>query len=234
MLALYRSGDLGKAEASKMEGHIRSCPLCRHELMMIDRFESIDGDTELERASGWKEARSGLERFFSEDIIKRSSTVTSRPGKKTGGLFQLRWLASAAAVVLIIIASIVGRGPGDVENGPTNDPVRGDGAEKIKIRLIEPAGDLGEAPGIFRWKTDEEFDFFSLEIFDADLAGIFSRENIKGMVLTLPDSTTGVFKKGETYIWSVKGHKGVTLSISGDQWFRISGGDGEKRPAEGD
>jgi hypothetical protein len=56
--------------------------------------------------------------------------------------------------------------------------MRGPGAESAGIVIEEPAGEIEEAPKLFSWKTDTENDYYTLEIFTADLNKIYTRDEI--------------------------------------------------------
>jgi len=229
-LAEYGAGHLDTVEAGEIKQHLEVCPLCRLEIKKMDRFSKIDTDIQLEESSDWSRAGAEMERFFSERIIKRPEAGKDNKTRINWKRWHLYWLMPAAvAATLVVIFAIKGPAPGRMESDHSYGPLRGDTVEKVNIELLVPAGRINRVPLVFNWKSDQEYEFYSLEIFKADLTEVYSCDSIKGTTLILPDSSASIFKKGETYLWNVKAYKSVErVSSSNDSWFKILEKDNSK------
>ena len=232
-LAEYRSGRLDKIKEDEIRQHLELCPLCRLEIKRIDRFLKIDTDIQVEESSDWNRAGAEMKRFFSEEILNRPAAgkvQQSRTNWKGRHLFWLMPAAVAAALVVVFLAK--DPGTGSVESDSSYGPMRGDSAEKTNIELVVPEGETDAVPPVFKWKSDQEYEFYSLEIFKTDLTEVYSCESIAGTTLVLPDSIVALFKVGETYLWNVKAYRSVErVSSSNDSWFRITEKEDSESPS---
>jgi hypothetical protein len=211
-LAAFAEGSLGEAAAASVGHHVAECAICALEIRKMKRFEGIEADQELLAASHWDEADTELEARFAENIRPGIEKPVSKSPKR----ISWRWAASfaAAAVVLVILfpgLSTMSDGPGE---GPS--PMRG-GEEKVAVlQASAPLGELVGPPEFFAWKTDIEFDSFSLRIFSPELESVFEKSGITAQKLAVKDTLLASLRPGKVYLWTVTGHTGLEPEAASD------------------
>jgi hypothetical protein len=224
-LAAYRAGVLGRERARTVGAHLAGCARCRLELKKYKRFETIDHDGELEAEAGWEAARFRLDRAFRERVLPAvlpQDRVTAGERKRA---FSLNWLApvaAAAAVILIFIHFENTR----IELMPYRGmgPMRGETA-KFEITLNAPSGEVKTIPEQFTWQSKRDDDYYTIEIFTANLINIYRVEHVEGSAWVVTDSLRSMFEPDSLYLWSVKGYKGLEREVtSPNGWFKITTG----------
>jgi hypothetical protein len=232
-LANFLGGQLSQNDTATTRDHLDECFACRLEVKRLARFEEIDSDADLEREADWKSARINLERAFRENVLPEvAERKPARETKRAAGFdfgsfwtrWQIRWLApvAAAAAVLIVVIQVQrinppGTAPDDL------GPMRGTPAASADIVAAEPAGDIPEAPKVFRWQSKWEDDYYTIEIFRPDLSKIFEVEGITDLRWSVSDSLKSILKPDSIYLWTVTGHRGVEReTVSPNAWFKIT------------
>ncbi len=247
-LADFAAGLLPAAEASAVDAHLETCPLCRLELKRLARFASIDGDEELLAEAAWPRAEFLLQKSFAEQVrpavagrddgaravpaarkAKDEPVSGSRPPARWSAR-RLRWLvpAAAAAAVLVLLVANLEQGPQSplAPEGP--DLLRGGdsggtgGQRAARIELVEPLGEMTEAPHLFTWQADSTYDTFTLTVFTSQLATAFQQEHLVESRFELSDSLRALLAPDRVYAWSVKAYAGLApAEVSPSGWFRI-------------
>ncbi len=214
--------DTNKAET--VHTHVDGCSECRLEIKRLQRFERIDTDEELISDSGWQTAQSRLEETFRRNIIPEldlKEAVPERTAKAPlWSRWRLQWLAPAmaTAAVVFLVFSIIDRGP-SVDPGP----MRGPGVDSAAILIEQPSGNITEAPKLFSWKSSVESDFYTLEIFTADLKKIYTQTEIPEPRWVATDSLKTLLADNTIFLWNVIGHKGLEPeTVSPNGWFKIT------------
>jgi hypothetical protein len=247
-LAEFAAGLLPATETSAVDAHLEACPLCRLELKRLARFETIDGDEELLAEAEWPRAEFLLQKAFAEKVrpVLTGRDADSSAGPATGmapvrpisgarspsrrsGAPRLRWLVpAAAAAVLILLVANLDRGPHLSLSPEGPDLLRGGdsggtGAQRAaRIELVEPLGEVSEAPRLFTWQADSTYDTFALTVFTSELATVFQQEHLAESHFGPPDSLRALLAPDRVYAWSVKAYAGLAPAVvSPSGWFRI-------------
>jgi hypothetical protein len=216
-------GRLDVDEARTVRAHIDHCSDCRLEIKGLQRFERIETDEELVSDAGWQSAQSRLEDAFHNNILPELDLeVTTRRTGKTPfwSRWRLQWLVpvAATAAVVFLVFAINDRGPA-VDTGP----MRGPGVDSADILIEQPSGDITEAPGLFSWHSSVECDFYTLEIFTADLKKIYTQNEIPESRWVATDSLKTLIAENTIYLWNVIGHKGLEPeTVSPNGWFKFT------------
>ncbi len=252
-LAAYAEGGVEPSQATTIEGHLAGCAQCRLEIKQLARFQNIDNDEALCEEADWPRARFALARRFREKITPAIADVDQPPGSAAGasaestarstdahagerttepdaddgrprGRFALRWLmpiAAAAVVTLVLLNTIPDSEPLFVET--TLDVVRGGESVAQTIVLESPVGKVDACPQHFRWSMADSCDSFTLEIFTPDLNVLFHQADIRDTTYAVSDSLRSLLAVDRSYLWSVEGYIGLTLSAgSTSGWFTIT------------
>ncbi len=229
-LAGYDSGLIDGDENERIKVHLEGCALCRLEIKKMKRFSVIDSDAYLQDEAEWDRAGAEMEKFFRDRVLPGavSGSGLKAAGKikehLSGKRWYLGWMVpvAAAAAVLVLIFAVVGRRPGTVEPDPSHGPLRGDIVEERKVELKAPAGDVDSVPELFEWSVKEDFEYYTLEIFKADLTEVFMQQKISNTSFAVPDSVGSLFDAGEMYFWNIRAYMGVKrAAVSSNGWFRI-------------
>jgi hypothetical protein len=118
---------------------------------------------------------------------------------------------------MFLVFSMIDRGP-SVDPGP----MRGPGVEPEAILIEKPSGDIAGTPELFSWKTSVQSEFYTLEIFTADLKKIFAQSPITEARWVTTDSLKTLLSNNTIYLWNVIGHKGLEPeTVSPNGWFKI-------------
>jgi hypothetical protein len=223
-LAGLSDGRLENNEAEIIRTHVDGCSDCRLEIKRLQRFEGIETDQELATEARWQSAKSRLEDKFHKNILPelgiKEATREQAPKQPFWYRWRLQWLvpAAATAAAVLFIFSVVDRDP-SVDPGP----MRGPGIESAVILIDQPSGDLTEAPKVFSWKTTAECEFYSIEIFTADLKKIYTEGEIPETRWVATDSLKTLLATNTIYLWNVVGHKGLEPeTVSPNGWFKIT------------
>jgi hypothetical protein len=217
-------GKLDEREFETVRRHLRTCALCGLELKRLQRFATIDSDEDLSRSAEWIYARRRLENAFAEKI---APAAPCDPHARARGFFPwiraARWLVPAAVVAAgLIIVATVARHETTTVRTPSRRVMRGAPPVRYGIELVEPSGEVGAMPTVFRWKSERDDSRFTLEIFTPALANVYRAENIAGSSWNAPDTLAAILKPNITYLWSVKGIKGLErVDASPNGWFKI-------------
>ena len=223
-LAGLNDGRLDNNEAETIRAHVDSCSDCRLEIKRLQRFERIETDEELASDARWQSASSRLEEAFHDNIMPELGLKEATRERAVKIPFWYRWRlqwltpAVATAAAVIVIFAVIDRGP-SVDQGP----MRGPGVESAAILIEQPSGDITETPNLFSWKSSVESDFYTLEIFTADLKKIYTQREIPEARWIATDSLKTLLVTHTIYLWNVVGHKGLEPeTVSPNGWFKIT------------
>jgi len=221
-LADYREGKLPEREAQLVKEHLDRCPLCRIELKKLERFSRVDADEDLARDAEWLYARTKLEAELRDKIIPSVAKKSSRVVRLPRAARVSRWLMpAAAAAMLIIAATYFGTREKAEVSVPPHGPMRG-APVGYGIRLMEPMGVLKAFPGLFKWQSQRNDEYYSLEILNADLKTLYRADRIGESSWKPPDSLGTMIEPDSIYLWNVKGYRGLERVLtSPNGWFRI-------------
>ncbi len=222
----HAEGTLARDVADGIAAHLAACAACRLELAQLRRFGQLDRDAELIEEADWPRAEAALERAFHARI----APAAVRPRPAPGRLLRLpprparRLILTAAAAALLALALFgwpawrggEGAGPGA---GPVRGPVAGTGA----IVTVAPVGALPAPPERFSWRAEGDFDAFDLDVITVRLDVVFSRTGLRDTTFVVPDSLRALLQPGRTYLWSVRGLRGLgVVAASGQAWFTVA------------
>jgi len=223
-LAELAEGRLDTDDTEAIRAHVDGCSECRLEIKQLQRFERIDTDEELISDSRWQSAQSRLEENFRHNILPGLDLKEAAPEKTERAPFWSRWRwqwmapAMATAAVVFLIFAVIDRGPSEDPG-----PMRGPGVDTAAILIEQPSGDITEAPDLFSWKSSVESDFYTLEIFTADLKKIYTQNEIPESRWVATDSLKTLLVDNTIFLWNVIGHKGLEPeTVSPNGWFKIT------------
>jgi hypothetical protein len=227
-LDVFRRGAMSEPHEEETRRHVDSCVECRLELKRLSRFEEIEADDELARDADWQAARVSLERVFDEhvlpEVVDRERPARGEiDGRPFRSRWQIRWLApvAAAAAATLLVVTQVGKGPSD-----DLGPMRGPDVESSGIVIVEPTGEIEEAPKQFTWEAKTENDYYTLEVFTAGLENVYTEDEIPQSHWSATDSLRSLLARDTIYLWNVTGHKGLEReTVSPNGWFKITDGD---------
>ncbi|MDD4857989.1 MAG: hypothetical protein PHD74_07765 [Candidatus Krumholzibacteria bacterium] len=220
-------GDLADGEAEAARRHLETCPLCGLELKRLKRFNAIDSDEDLARRAEWLYARTRIEKAFGERIAPFAMRSRSRASLSSRAVNAVRWLGAAAAAVAVVAVMVhfaMKEGPRERPQAPApgRSIMRGAPPVEYGIALEEPAGPVEARPGIFKWKSNRDDDYFVLEIFTSSLDKICRATNVRESYWNIPDSLGIKLEPGVVYLWNVRGYKGLErAAASPNGWFKI-------------
>ena len=120
-------------------------------------------------------------------------------------------VAAATAAFLLILKP-------PAQDGTLRSPA------SARLRLINPAGRLAQAPTVFRWSEVPGADYYLYELTEDTLETIVAATSAFGPSFTLTPEMRARLKPGRTYIWSVEAHSDDGFKIeSTRQSFIITG-----------
>ncbi|UCF06023.1 MAG: hypothetical protein JSV33_03045 [bacterium] len=224
ILTAYACGCAEDDTADRLEQHLDSCLLCRLEVKRIRRFQRIGSDRELAEEANWSEACFKLERALKERILPTVAVRKKESRQAPVTRLSFNWLApiaAAAAVILIFLAvERSGISPGF---GPGFGPMRGEPVVEYGITLEAPLGEIERVPEQFSWHPRRENEYYSIEIFTADLTQIYWAERIEDSTWVVPDSLATILEPDSIYLWNIKGYKGLEEeALSPNGWFKVN------------
>lgn len=215
-IADYLEGKLGEERSAAVREHLGRCAPCRLEAKRLERFSRIDADADLARGAEWLYARGKLEKAYKERIAPPDPRVIRHHERRA-----LAWLMPIAATVaaILLVARFAAReerpaGPG------AGDALRGAPPVQYGIVLRRPLGELAAAPDTFAWTSERADESFTLEIFSPSLERVYAAAGIAGPSFAAPDSLGGILRPNVTYLWTVKGTRGLERpATSPNGWF---------------
>lgn len=222
-LADHAAGKLDPDDQTTVDRHLQQCVTCRLEMQQLARFESIDEDNELLDDSQWNRARFMLEAGYRTRVRPVVTESLRREGSPRARV--LRWLAPVAVAAVLTVALLSSNLDRQiVPRHDTVDTLRGGGDPvEVVISPEGPQGDLAQAPARFEWRSRLDFESYTLEIFSAALEPVYRQGGLQEKAMAVEDSLRLLLKPGETYLWSVKGHTGLSEpQISETIWFKIA------------
>jgi len=217
----------GEYDDEDTRRHVESCPVCRLELKLMDRFERLETDGDLLREADWAAAQPRLERAFRDNVLPEVVPPASPRRRESTSIWerwQIRWLvpvAAAAAVLLVVFQADLTQEPPT----PSEDmgPVRGTPVETPDIILERPVGNVAAAPEVFEWTPQTKEDYYTITILTPNLEKIFEVDRVPEARWVVTDSLKTILKRDAIYLWSVTGHKGVEpVTASPNAWFKIT------------
>lgn len=222
-LGLYVTDQLNVTEAAKVERHVAQCAVCHAEAARLKLFLTSDQDADLNAAALWDETRFKLDRSY-QDQVKPTLEPEHEALTSTPSIFPWhKWvLPMAAAAVLAML--LLGPGAEFFTGAPEDrGQLRGDGPLAKVIHGLQPAGLIHEAPDHFIWRSEGEFESYTLSIFTPDLDVIHQQTDIPDTTYAVPDSLAGLFTTEGTYLWEVKGYRGLAeATVSSMVMYELS------------
>ncbi len=204
-------GELNPGEMRNFEEHVSHCPRCRFLLEALRRLQ-----TELEA----RKKAVAAEKTCAED----SRDLRRLARRQIKALTPKRAFSLSRPVIIggAVLAAAAFLFLGDVFLIRTHahDQLHR-GSSKEGLRLIEPRGNLEEAPSFFLWTDVKGRDRFSVEIVDDELNLIYGY-NVYSTRLSLPSEVGRKFAKGRVYLWTVEARDdaGAVLA-SASEYFSI-------------
>lgn len=182
--------------------HLDSCVRCQSELALfreISREESSTGEAE---AAMW----------IAGELQRRNNVVAFRP--KTWRVAY----AIAAALVLLI-----GAGTWMQMREPSIDAPAGPGTYRsARLEIMEPAGDLPQAPNELRWTAVPNATRYHVRILEVDATPVWSADTAQSHI-TLPPDVIAQFAPGKSLLWEVEAFRGKeSLASSQTQTVRVT------------
>jgi hypothetical protein len=224
ILTAYACGCADDDVTDLLERHLDSCPLCRLEVKRFRRFQRIGSDRELAEEANWSGACFKLERALKERILptvaERRKESRQAPARRS----NLGWLAPIAAAAAVVLVFLAVERPGVSPGfGPGFGPMRGEPAVEYGITLEAPLGEIEALPERFSWHPRRENEYYSIEIFAADLTQIYRVDRINDSTWVVPDSLTTILEPDSIYLWNIKGYKGLEeKALSPNGWFKVN------------
>jgi hypothetical protein len=200
-------GELGPREMRNFDEHVLQCSKCRFLLEALRRLQ-----TELEAR---KKA------VAAEKICAKDSRDLKRLARRQIKALTPKKAFSLSRPVIVggaVLAAAAFLFLGDVFLIRTHarDQLHR-GSSKEGLRLIEPRGNLEEAPSVFLWTDVKGRDVFSVKIVDDELNLLYG-DNVNSTRLSLPPEVERKFAKGRVYLWTVEARddsRAVLASASG-------------------
>jgi len=224
-LAEFCAGALPAEAAAGIERHLAECPRCRLEAARIRRFAALEEDEELAAEADWPRAAAALDRAWRERIAPAARGERPIAGRiPRAGRLARRWyvpVIAAAALALVLLGPDLRRNLEAPRRGV--GPVRGE-ESTASIVIEAPSGKVTAAPREFSWRAAAGFDSYALEVLTPGLDPVIRLDGLKGGNAALPDSLRARLLPGRTYLWDVKGYRGLAeTSASPYAWFTIAG-----------
>jgi len=227
-LAAFIEKRLAPEELEAVRRHLAECALCDLELKRLERFLTLDSDRELEEEARWRDAEPRLEAAFRGKTlpeIRRGAPAAIRPVsemRRRSGARAIRWLVPAAAAAgFALFLFFAARTPSPQAPPARDNPLRGAPVE-YGIALTAPVGEIAAAPERFAWRSSRANEYYSVEIFGADLKKIYAADRLADTTWAVPDSLKGLLKPRVIYLWNVKGYRGLErIDLSPNGWFKI-------------
>lgn len=228
-LVAYSEDRLDALDTANLAAHLKSCAVCRLELLQFHRFNTLDSEPSAEKDSGWDEAKLELDNswkqkiqpsFESSDGQQMPPVSVVPPRRISRGIW---FVPAAAAALAAVIFFNPASGPEPVSPGSDTRVVRGaEESDQPGIVLSEPEGALDLAPTNFVWKTEVQCDHFALEVFTANLETVIMAHEITTSSWVLSPKEKAKIELGTTYFWKVRGYRDLQpVAKSGNQWFKV-------------
>ncbi len=211
-------GSLSAVTVARVAGHLASCPRCKTELALMEKFESATPAPAEEGTVRWISAR--LERRFSSDEAARATShdpwwrrwITA-PALNRAGL-----AVAAAMLVLAVGAGFWGRRAPGLISPSGGEAVFRSGA----LTGLSPIGDVGQVPAELRWEPLPAAASYAVRVMEVDRVELWSAAT-RDPRIALPPAVRARLVPGKPLLWEVtaKDAAGATLASSGPQRLRL-------------
>ncbi len=115
----------------------------------------------------------------------------------------IKYISAIAALLLIIIGSILFiQSPKELIN-INNDMDKLRGENKIIVKLISPKGDFNQHKLIFKWHSVKDSKEYIVKLYNEELTSIWTSSKIEKTNHTYPSQLFNKMKKGDRYFWRV-------------------------------
>jgi len=217
-LAQLSDGSLEGSAMARVAGHVGSCPRCKTELALLEKFESAAPRPHEEATVNWISTRL-------ESRLASGEEARARPDpwwRKwiAGPALNRAGFALATAMLAIAVATGLGelRAPGISPSSGGETLLRSAG-----VTGLTPSGDVGEAPSELRWDPVQGAAAYSVRLMEVDRTPVWSADARESRI-ALPPPVTAQFVHGKPFLWEVtaRDEGGVTISTSGVQRVRVN------------
>jgi hypothetical protein len=212
-------GSLPSTSVARVTGHVASCPRCKTELDLMEKFESAAPGSGEEGAVRWISAR--LEHRFSPDAAAPASsrrTLWWRRGITAPALNRAGFALAAGMLVVAVGAGLWNRRTPGLSSSRGGEVVFRSGA----LTGMSPTGDVGQVPADLRWEPLPAAAAYRVRVMEVDRVELWSAETPEPRI-ALPPAIQARFVPGKPLLWEVtaKDSAGATLASSGIQRLRL-------------
>src|SRR5262249_46487429 len=211
-------GSLPASSLARLMGHLASCPRCKTELDLMEKFESAQPTAQEEGTVGWISTR--LERRFSSGEAAPASSNRERWWRRLVAAPALNRAGLALGAAMLVIAAFAGfwnrRPPALIS--PTNEA----GFRSEALTRLSPGGDLDRGPSPLRWEPLPAAASYLVRVMEVDRVELWSGETREPRV-ALPPAVQARLVPGKPLLWEVtaKDAAGRTLASTGPQRVRL-------------
>ena len=211
-------GSLSPVAVARVTGHVASCPRCKTELALMEKFESATPGPEEEGTVRWIATR--LERRFSPDEAARAASRDPwwRRWITAPALNRAGFALAAALLVVAVGAGLWNRRAPGLVSPSGGEAVFRSGA----LTGMSPVGDVDQAPAELRWEPLPAAAAYSVRVMEVDRVELWSAGTHDPRV-PLPPAVQARLVPGKPLLWEVtaKDAAGDTLASSGLQRLRL-------------
>lgn len=225
-LERYLSNRVDEGRRAAILGHLKACPACETEMMLLSEFQRAELRPEEAEAVRWIAAR--LEQrspeIFGRADASLSRSVATPRWKLIFSIPSPRAAALVFASLLVVIsAGLFLRRSYEPTLNP-NPPAAGEVMRSQAIEILGPVGDLSGAPSELKWQPVRAAAKYEVRLMEVDRSELWKAET-ESTVLTLPADVREKLLPKRTIAWEVTARSaaGSVLASSGVQQFRVIG-----------
>lgn len=205
--------------------HLAGCTRCQAELALLKSFESSEPAPGEGAAVAWISAR--LEQRLGQIKNPRHRRAQDATPLASSWLFRflgtgkLRWAAPLAAVLVIVITSLL------VLRGPREPQLRADAGNgpsvyrSLEVEVSGPSGDVPDAPVILQWKAVPGASLYKILVTEVDDTALWAAES-RDLQVTIPQAARAKMLPGKPVLWRVTALDGQGRVLAASQVQRFS------------
>jgi hypothetical protein len=206
----------GVSSDQQAVAHVSSCPHCQSEISMLRSFESATPAENEGAAVAWIAAQ--LERNQQKKAAA-PARATVVPFWRT--MFRLPYMAAAAALIVAVTLGI-----SLYQNEDRHPHFGGNvgvGTYRGEMHLIQPAGELSQAPSQLKWESVPGAASYSVQItgIDIDHTVVWEGQSTQNFVSLTPEMKSKI-RPGKQLEWKVTAQDATRKQIAtGEGRFRV-------------
>jgi hypothetical protein len=218
-LSALTGGSLPSASVARVAAHVGSCPRCKTELDLMEKFESAEPGAGEEATVRWISTR--LERRVPSREAASASARSEPWWRRFITAPALGRAGFALSVAMLVVAASFGlwnrRAPGLIPSSGDEGVFRSDA-----VTGMSPTGDVDRIPSELRWDPLPAAASYFVRVMEVDRVELWSAETREPRV-ELPAAIQARVVPGKPLLWEVtaKDAAGLPLASSAARRFRL-------------